>query len=32
LAAALPRSRTGKLLKRAIVIPRDIATPREIAA
>jgi long-chain acyl-CoA synthetase len=31
-AAALPRSRTGKLLKRAIVIPRDIATLREIAA
>jgi long-chain acyl-CoA synthetase len=31
-AAALPRSRTGKLLKRAIVIPSDIATLPEIAA
>jgi long-chain acyl-CoA synthetase len=31
-AAALPRSRTGKLLKRAIAIPSDIATLREIAA
>jgi long-chain acyl-CoA synthetase len=31
-AAALPRSRTGKLLKRAIVIPSDIATLQEIAA
>jgi long-chain acyl-CoA synthetase len=31
-AAALPRSRTGKLLKRDIAIPRDIATLREIAA
>ncbi len=30
--AALPRSRTGKLLKRAIVIPSHIATLREIAA
>ena len=31
-AAGLPRSRTGKLLKRAIVIPDDIAALREIAA
>jgi long-chain acyl-CoA synthetase len=31
-APALPRSRTGKLLKRAIVIPSEIATLREIAA
>jgi len=31
-APALPRSATGKVLKRAIVIPDDIATPREIAA
>jgi long-chain acyl-CoA synthetase len=31
-AAALPRSATGKLLKRAIVIPRDVAARPEIAA
>jgi long-chain acyl-CoA synthetase len=31
-ASALPRSATGKLLKRAITIPRDIATLRERAA
>ena len=31
-APALPHSRTGKLLKRAIVIPPDIAAAREIAA
>jgi long-chain acyl-CoA synthetase len=29
---SLPRSRTGKLLKRAIVIPDEIAMPRELAA
>jgi long-chain acyl-CoA synthetase len=32
LAAALPHSGSGKLLKRAIVIPADIAAAREIAA
>jgi long-chain acyl-CoA synthetase len=31
-APALPRSASGKLLKRAIVIPGEIALPREIAA
>jgi long-chain acyl-CoA synthetase len=31
-APALPRSRTGKLLKRAIAIPGDIAGVREFAA
>ena len=31
-APALPRSASGKLLKRAIVIPAEIAMPREIAA
>jgi long-chain acyl-CoA synthetase len=31
-APALPRTRTGKLLKRAIVIPGDIAGVREFAA
>jgi long-chain acyl-CoA synthetase len=31
-APALPHSRSGKLLKRAIVIPDDIAMPRELAA
>jgi long-chain acyl-CoA synthetase len=31
-ASALPRSRTGKLLKRAIVIPDDVVAPRELAA
>jgi long-chain acyl-CoA synthetase len=29
---SLPRSRTGKLLKRAIVIPDEIAMSRELAA
>ena len=32
LAAALPHSVTGKVLKRAIVIPPEIAEPRELAA
>ena len=31
-AAALPHSAGGKVLKRAIVIPPDIAATREIAA
>ena len=31
-APGLPRSRTGKVLKRALVIPADIAAAREIAA
>ena len=31
-ASALPHSRSGKLLKRAIVIPDEIAVPRDIAA
>jgi long-chain acyl-CoA synthetase len=31
-ATTLPRSRTGKLLKRAIVIPHEVATSRELAA
>ena len=31
-APSLPCGRTGKLLKRAIVIPDDVAAPREIAA
>ena len=31
-AAALPHSGSGKVLKRAIVIPADIAAAREIAA
>ena len=30
-AAELPRTRTGKILRRAIAIPRDIAAGREIA-
>ncbi len=32
LAAALPHGVTGKVLKRAIVIPPEIAGPRELAA
>jgi hypothetical protein len=32
LARSLPHSRTGKLLKRAIVIPDEIVAAREIAA
>ena len=31
-AAGLPRTRSGKLLKRAIVIPREIATHHAVAA
>jgi long-chain acyl-CoA synthetase len=31
-AAVLPRSRTGKFLKRALVVPDDVAAPREFAA
>jgi long-chain acyl-CoA synthetase len=31
-AADLPRSRTGKVLKRAIVVPDDVAAPAKIAA
>jgi long-chain acyl-CoA synthetase len=31
-APALPRSHTGKILKRAIVVPAHVALPRELAA
>jgi long-chain acyl-CoA synthetase len=31
-AASLPRSRSGKLLKRAIVVPREIVAHHEVAA
>jgi long-chain acyl-CoA synthetase len=31
-ASSLPHGRTGKLLKHAIVVPRDVAAPQRIAA
>ena len=31
-AATLPRSRSGKLLKRAIVVPREVVAHHEVAA